>query len=118
MVMFISTGLLWSAFQGSMLADIASENPTFGYPLLQQKPPTSDVSEMPWATRQLEAPTSEGEHAQHHGGGAVRYTNDSQMTIAQLEKKSMPRISLSHIRLFIRQTVRASIQWRRLVILV
>ena len=53
------------------------------------KPPTSDVSEIPWATRQLEAPTSEGEHAQHHGGGAVRYTNDSQMTIAQLEKKSI-----------------------------
>ncbi|WHP43316.1 PepSY domain-containing protein [Lysinibacillus boronitolerans] len=87
MVMFISTGLLWSAFQGSMLADIASENPTFGYPLLQQKPPTSDVSEIPWATRQLEAPTSQEEHAQHHGGGAVRYTNDSQITIAQLEKE-------------------------------
>lgn len=87
MVMFISTGLLWSALQGSILANIASESPTVGYPLLQQKPPTSDVSEIPWATRQLEAPTSEGEHAQHHGGGAVRYTSDKQISIANLEKE-------------------------------
>lgn len=87
MVIFIFTGLLWSAFLGSVLSDIASESPTFGYPLLQQQPPTSDVSEIPWATRQLEAPVSDGEHARHHGGGVERYTNPNQVTIVGLLKE-------------------------------
>ncbi|MEK5231720.1 PepSY domain-containing protein [Lysinibacillus sp. FSL K6-0232] len=84
MVIFIFTGLLWSALLGSILSNIASDS----YPALQQQPPTSEIAEIPWATRQLDAPASDGDaHALHHGGGATRYTNPNQITIAQLEQE-------------------------------
>ncbi|ARJ37532.1 sulfite reductase subunit alpha [Sporosarcina ureae] len=69
MIILIFTGLPWSAFMGNFIYTASQEHPSIGTPLLQQQPPTSDMSEIPWATRKEEAPTSEkpDPHANHGG---------------------------------------------------
>lgn len=67
MIVIIFTGLPWSAFMGNFIYSASQDYPSIGTPLLQQQPPTSDMSEIPWATRKNEAPSSAQSHA-HHGG--------------------------------------------------
>ncbi len=68
MVIIIFTGLPWSAFMGDFIYSAAQKHPSIGIPALKQNPPTSDMSEIPWATRKNEPPTSNGgSHAEHNG---------------------------------------------------
>lgn len=73
MIILIFTGLPWSAFMGNFIYTASQEHPSIGTPLLQQQPPTSDMSEIPWATRKEEAPESEkpDPHANHGGNGKM-----------------------------------------------
>ncbi|MGG0939957.1 PepSY domain-containing protein [Brevibacillus centrosporus] len=82
MIVIIFTGLPWSAFMGNFIYSAAQENPSFGIPLLKQQPPTSDMSEIPWATRKNEAPASNQSHA-HHGNMAGMMTHNSNMISVQ-----------------------------------
>ncbi|MGE7977380.1 PepSY-associated TM helix domain-containing protein [Psychrobacillus sp. NPDC093200] len=66
MIVIIFTGLPWSAFMGNFIYSVAQENPSIGIPTLKEQPPTSDMSEIPWATRKNETPTSNESHS-HHG---------------------------------------------------
>lgn len=65
MIVIIFTGLPWSAFMGNFIYSAAQEHPSIGIPTLKQQPPTSDLSEIPWATRKNEAPSSKDAHAHH-----------------------------------------------------
>ncbi|MFE3573474.1 PepSY-associated TM helix domain-containing protein [Lysinibacillus sp. NPDC059133] len=87
MLVIIFTGLPWSAFMGKYIYQASQDNPSFGTPLLQQQPPTSDVSEIPWATRQETPPTSDSGHAAHHGMGAdMGYVaNPNQLSVEKLQ---------------------------------
>ncbi|MFJ5763797.1 PepSY-associated TM helix domain-containing protein [Lysinibacillus sp. NPDC093210] len=86
MIVLIFTGLPWSAFMGNFIYSASQANPSIGTPLLQQQPPTSDMSEIPWATRKEEAPTS-SKHA-HHGMGAVNVSrNPNQINVASLQQQ-------------------------------
>lgn len=80
MIIVIFTGLPWSAFMDNFIYSAAQEHPSFGIPTLKQQPPTSDMSEIPWATRKNEAPTSSESHA-HHGDMSAMpaMSNDSSM---------------------------------------
>lgn len=82
MIVIIFTGLPWSAFMGNFIYSAAQENPSFGIPLLKQQPPTSNMSEIPWATRKNEAPASNQSHA-HHGDMAGMMTHNSNMISVQ-----------------------------------
>jgi uncharacterized iron-regulated membrane protein len=62
MIIVIFTGLPWSAFMGNFIYTAAQEHPSIGIPLLKQQPPTSDMSEIPWATRKNKAPVSKNEN--------------------------------------------------------
>lgn len=86
MVIIIFTGLPWSAFMGNFIYTAAQDNPSFGIPLLQQQPPTSDMSEIPWATRQEEAPSS-SKHAHHGMGAASTSRNENQLDVASLQQQ-------------------------------
>ncbi|MFJ7661817.1 PepSY-associated TM helix domain-containing protein [Lysinibacillus sp. NPDC097162] len=86
MIVIIFTGLPWSAFMGNMIYNASQANPSFGTPLLQQQPPTSDVSEIPWATRKEEAPSS-SKHA-HHGMGVTSISkNPNQVKVENLQQQ-------------------------------
>ncbi len=85
------TGLPWSAFMGNFIYTAAQQNPSVGIPELQQNPPTSDINEIPWATRKNETPTSTTQdHSGHagHGGahGVVDYSNEYAMSVGDLMK--------------------------------
>ncbi len=87
MVIIIFTGLPWSAVMGDFIYSAAQKHPSIGIPALQQNPPTSDMSEIPWATRKNEPPTSNGgAHAEHHGMGHTEDTSDPDrmITLQQL----------------------------------
>ncbi|MGB7998656.1 MAG: PepSY domain-containing protein, partial [Anaerobacillus sp.] len=64
MVIIIFTGLPWSAFMGNFIYSAAQDHPSIGIPTLKQQPPTSEMNEIPWATRKEEAPTSDDQP--HH----------------------------------------------------
>jgi len=86
MLVIIFTGLPWSAFMGKYIYQASQDHPSFGTPLLQQQPPTSDVSEIPWATRQETPPTSDSAHAAHHGGGNTGFVaNPNQLSVEKLQ---------------------------------
>ncbi|MGE7945389.1 PepSY-associated TM helix domain-containing protein [Lysinibacillus sp. NPDC093688] len=86
MLVIIFTGLPWSAFMGKYIYQASQDHPSFGTPLLQQQPPTSDVSEIPWATRQETPPMSDSAHAAHHGGGNTGYVaNPNQLSVEKLQ---------------------------------
>ncbi|TBL69956.1 PepSY domain-containing protein [Paenibacillus thalictri] len=87
MVIIIFTGLPWSAFMGDFIYSTAQKHPSIGIPLLKQKPPTSDMNEIPWATRKNELPTSgDASHAGHNDMAHMEnMTNRSGMiTLEQL----------------------------------
>ncbi|MFJ8260144.1 PepSY-associated TM helix domain-containing protein [Peribacillus asahii] len=89
MIIIIVTGLPWSAFMGNFIYSAAQEHPSIGIPTLKQQPPTSDMSEIPWATRKNEVPTSSESHA-HHGDMSAMpgMSNDSSMlSVEQLINK-------------------------------
>ncbi|MGG4443720.1 PepSY-associated TM helix domain-containing protein [Brevibacillus fortis] len=92
MIVIIFTGLPWSALMGNFIYSAAQENPSIGIPLLQQQPPTSDMSEIPWATRKNEEPTSSQSHA-HHGDMPSMSNNSNMISIKQL----MHEIEMEHI---------------------
>lgn len=87
MLVIIFTGLPWSALMGKYIYQASQDHPSFGTPLLQQQPPTSDVSEIPWATRQETPPSSDSTHAAHHGMGAnMGYVaNPNQLSVEKLQ---------------------------------
>lgn len=87
MLVIIFTGLPWSALMGKYIYQASQDHPSFGTPLLQQQPPTSDVSEIPWATRQETPPSSDSAHAAHHGMGAnMGYVaNPNQLSVEKLQ---------------------------------
>lgn len=89
MIVIIFTGLPWSALMGNLIYNASQEHPSFGTPLLQQQPPTSDMSEIPWATRQQEPPVSDNGHAGHHGMGATmnNVTNPNQLAVESLQQQ-------------------------------
>ncbi|MGE7687436.1 PepSY-associated TM helix domain-containing protein [Peribacillus simplex] len=89
MIIIIFTGLPWSAFMGNFIYSAAQEHPSIGIPTLKQQPPTSDMSEIPWATRKNEAPTSSESHAHHVDMSAIPgMSNDSSMlSVEQLINK-------------------------------
>ncbi|MFC3882404.1 PepSY-associated TM helix domain-containing protein [Bacillus songklensis] len=95
MIIIIFTGLPWSAFMGNFIYSAAQEHPSIGIPTLQQQPPTSDMSEIPWATRKNEAPTSSQSH-KHHGDMAnmpEMSNNSSKLSVQQL----MNKVEKAHI---------------------
>lgn len=93
MIVIIFTGLPWSAFMGNFIYTAAQEHPSIGIPELKQNPPTSDMSEIPWATRKNEAPTSShnsGAHANHGGmnmDGMDMDDNSNMLSVQQLMTK-------------------------------
>ncbi|WP_144511888.1 PepSY domain-containing protein [Bacillus sp. FJAT-22090] len=89
MVVLIFTGLPWSALMGNFISSVAQSHPSIGIPELQQVPPTSEINEIPWATRKNEAPTSSDAHAHHNGmAGMTNMTNhDNMMSVQQLMEK-------------------------------
>ncbi|MBO1197849.1 PepSY domain-containing protein [Staphylococcus simiae] len=79
----VLTGLPWSGFMGSKIADLMDNHGNLGQGQLAINPPKSDVNELPWATRKNKQPASEsgGAHA-HHGNMAMPLTNlDHQISI-------------------------------------
>lgn len=84
MVILIFTGLPWSALMGNFIYSAAQSHPSIGIPELQQVPPTSEINEIPWATRKNEAPTSSDAHAHHNGmAGMTNMTNQNNMLSVQ-----------------------------------
>ncbi|GIO08322.1 PepSY domain-containing protein [Brevibacillus reuszeri] len=93
MIIIIFTGLPWSAFMGDFIYTASQKYPSLGQPQVEAL--TSDMSEVPWATRKNEAPASTDAHA-HHGGmnAATVLTNESnRLPIEQL----MQKIEEAHI---------------------
>ncbi|WP_107839419.1 PepSY-associated TM helix domain-containing protein [Metasolibacillus meyeri] len=87
MIAIIFTGLPWSAFMGNIIYTAAQQNPSIGIPELKQNPPSSDINEIPWATRKNEMPTSQNHsgHAGHGGHATVTdYTNDYALSVSEL----------------------------------
>ncbi|MCY9589958.1 PepSY domain-containing protein [Paenibacillus chitinolyticus] len=83
MVIIIFTGLPWSALMGDFIYSAAQKYPSIGTPALKQNPPTSDISEIPWATRKNEPPASTGgSHAEHNGMAAMDHTSNPSGMIA------------------------------------
>ncbi|MDQ0187492.1 PepSY domain-containing protein [Cytobacillus sp. FSL R5-0569] len=80
MVVIIFTGLPWSAVMGNIIYTTASNNA----PELELNPPTSDINEIPWATRQEETPASDDPHAHHHGGSSQSEHNEFMISVGQL----------------------------------
>lgn len=66
MILIIFTGLPWSAFMGHFINSLAQEHPTLGFPTLRQQPPTSNLNELPWVTRESKTPTSSQPHQKTH----------------------------------------------------
>ena len=64
MIIIIFTGLPWSAFMGNFIYSAAQEHPSIGIPTLKLEPPTSEINEIPWATRKEEAPKSDDQTSQ------------------------------------------------------
>ncbi|TQR15428.1 PepSY-associated TM helix domain-containing protein [Psychrobacillus soli] len=93
MVILIFTGLPWSALMGNIIYSTAQSHPSIGIPELQQVPPTSEINEIPWATRKNETPTSSDAHAHHHGIAGNMTDNDNTISVQQL----MQKIDESHI---------------------
>ncbi|CAH0307646.1 hypothetical protein SRABI96_04849 [Peribacillus sp. Bi96] len=94
MIIVIFTGLPWSAFMGNFIYSVAQDHPSIGNPTLKQQPPTSDMSEIPWATRKNEAPTSDDTHA-HHGNMSdmTSMSYGSSISVQQL----MTKVEEAHI---------------------
>ena len=86
MVILIFTGLPWSALMGNFIYSAAQSHPTIGIPELQQVPPTSDINEIPWATRKNDAPTSSDPHA-HHKGISTITDNENMISLQKLIEK-------------------------------
>lgn len=101
MAVIIFTGLPWSALMGNLIYSAAQEHPSIGFPVLKQSPPTSDRSEIPWATRKNEAPTSSsssaggGEHAGH--GDHAGHTGMAGMEGMEGMNHSAARISVQQL---------------------
>lgn len=95
MIIIIFTGLPWSAFMGNFIYTAAQENPSIGIPTLKQQPPTSDMSEIPWATRKNEAPTSNDSHVHHKGSTneVLMVENGYRLSVEHL----MAKVDQSHI---------------------
>ncbi len=83
-IIFIFTGLPWSAFMGSFISAASNSHPSIGVPTLKVQPPTSDMNEIPWATRQNELPTSENSLAHHHEGMVNMSHNSHMISVDQL----------------------------------
>ncbi|MFD1426842.1 PepSY-associated TM helix domain-containing protein [Kroppenstedtia sanguinis] len=75
MMIIIFTGLPWSALMGSQITKLGETYPDLGNTEMRYHPPTSDVNEIPWATRSQQEPLSQNHedhegHAGHHESGA------------------------------------------------
>ncbi|MXQ55847.1 PepSY-associated TM helix domain-containing protein [Shimazuella alba] len=94
MIIVIFTGLPWSAFMGDFINSAAQKYSSIGIPMLKQQPPTSDMSEIPWATRKNKPPTSSKSHA-HHGDMSTNpsMSNSSRMSVEKL----MTKVQEAHI---------------------
>lgn len=87
MIAIIFTGLPWSAFMGNIIYSAAQQNPSIGIPELKQNPPTSDINEIPWATRKNEMPSSSSQdHSGHagHDGHQNEYSNENAISVNEL----------------------------------
>jgi len=89
MVILIFTGLPWSALMGNFIYSTAQSHPSLGFTELNEVPPTSDINEIPWATRKNEAPTSSDAHAHHNGmaGMSNMTDNSNKISVQQLMEK-------------------------------
>ncbi|GGP08730.1 sulfite reductase subunit alpha [Oceanobacillus neutriphilus] len=94
MVIIIFTGLPWSAFMGSQINKLGESYPDLGNTEMRYNPPTSDVNEIPWATRSQQEPISEQHedhkgHAGHHESGA-RTPNDisNQLSVEEISNRA------------------------------
>ncbi|TCZ80194.1 PepSY domain-containing protein [Paenibacillus albiflavus] len=85
MIIIIFTGLPWSAFMGDFIYSASQKYPSIGTPMIAQQPPTSDMSEIPWATRKNEAPKSSEPHAHHDGMAHMEMSdNSNRISVQQL----------------------------------
>ena len=84
MIIIVFTGLPWSAFMGSLISSASNSHPSIGAPTLKVEPPSSEINEIPWATRDDEVPKSEGEHAHHHEGMAGMSHSSNMISVSQL----------------------------------
>ncbi len=82
MVIIIFTGLPWSAFMGNFIYSAAQDHPSIGIPTLKQQPPTSEMNEIPWATRKEEAPTSDDQP--HHADMPGMSDSSGMVSVKQL----------------------------------
>ncbi|MBY0123770.1 PepSY domain-containing protein [Bacillus sp. S/N-304-OC-R1] len=87
MIVIIFTGLPWSVFMGNFIYSAAQEHPSIGFPTLSQQPPTSNMSEIPWATRKNEAPTSDQTHSHHGDMANMPGISDNSISVQQLMKE-------------------------------
>ncbi|MCC2251366.1 PepSY domain-containing protein [Virgibacillus sp. AGTR] len=96
MVIIIFTGLPWSAFMGNIINTVAHDNPSIGVPILTQEPPTSDINEIPWATRENETPTSNKPDSHgHHGVSKTNTYDNSNMIQVQTLMKEIKKSNIS-----------------------
>lgn len=96
-VIIIFTGLPWSAFMGDFIYSAAQKHPSIGNPALKQNPPTSDMNEIPWATRKNELPASSGgSHAEHNGMAQMEImSNHSGMITLQQLMNEVQKANIS-----------------------
>lgn len=95
MIIVIFTGLPWSAFMGDFIYSASQKYSSIGTPTLKLQPPTSNMSEIPWATRKNNPPTSSKSHA-HHGDMSANLSvsnNGSRINVEQL----ISSVQKSHI---------------------
>lgn len=84
MIIIVFTGLPWSAFMGSFISSASNTHPSIGAPTLKVQPPSSEMNEIPWATRDDDPPKSDDAHAHHHEGMAGMSHNSNMINVEQL----------------------------------
>ncbi|MFC4305107.1 PepSY-associated TM helix domain-containing protein [Cohnella boryungensis] len=81
----VLTGIPWSVFMGSHISKFGQEHPELGRTELRYNPPQSDVSEIPWATRSLDQPTSNPtSHGDHHSAANATISNPGQKSMESI----------------------------------
>jgi uncharacterized iron-regulated membrane protein len=85
LIIIVVTGIPWSVFTGSKIAQFAADHPDWGRTELRYNPPQSDVDEIPWATRSMDQPASEHKgHAGHHSDQGASDQIEGQKSIEEI----------------------------------
>ncbi|MBH9968065.1 PepSY-associated TM helix domain-containing protein [[Bacillus] enclensis] len=85
LIIIVVTGIPWSVFTGSKIAQFAADHPDWGKTELRYNPPQSDVDEIPWATRSMDQPASDHKgHAGHHSDQGASDKIEGQKPIEEI----------------------------------